>query len=366
MVRAGGLRSLARGRCARRIAQWRIDGRVFRISDQLPFAIASPAGSLLPPESFISRHPMDGPQHCLSEQGPRCVPHRGPAVTGLSACKRPRISSLAAGSRFSGGRSYVAASISSTSPISSTSKLTAPSEVRTTMFIGDLSPPRGGNRSRRRISMAVTIWPRRLIKPSITPGACGTGVICWKRNTSWTLRTSTPKNRSATKKVENCPLSCSQLGFHDRRITSPWTTSASTSSGTAQTTSAVTSAWPLIQAPARGRTSHGNPKARRSGLRLPGPAQPSQPTPRQESSPTPAGGAWRQAEPDRATGRKIERRQHQVHRLLLQPGNRLFQVRCLEHHISRHVQTAADHGPRECRGVGDQDPLPTRMPVCYP
>ncbi len=86
--------------------------------------------------------------------------------------------------KVSGGASKLTSSTSTTSPISSTSRLTAPSSERTTTFMASMSAGRGSNSSLRRKSTAVTIWPRRLIRPLTTAGASGTFVISSERITS--------------------------------------------------------------------------------------------------------------------------------------------------------------------------------------
>ncbi len=56
-------------------------------------------------------------------------------------------------------------------------------------------------------------------------------------------------------------------------------------------------------------------------------------------------------------GRKIERRHHHVHHILLQPANGFIQIRGLDDLIALHVQTAPDQAARECRGLGNQNPF---------
>ena len=64
-----------------------------------------------------------------------------------------------------------------------------------------------------------------------------------------------------------------------------------------------------------------------------------------------------------AVGRKVQRRHDDVHRLLLQPANRLVQIGGLQDPVARHVQAAPDQASRERRGFGDQDPLAARGPA---
>src|ERR1019366_4929515 len=116
----------------------------------------------------------------------------------------PRTTWRAKPCSVSGGLSSVSSSTSMTSPISSTSTLTAPSLVRTTTFMGSWPSGRSCRPSRRRKSMADTICPRRLIMPLTTLGARGTRVIFWYWMTSCTCGTGVPKKCPSRKNVQNC------------------------------------------------------------------------------------------------------------------------------------------------------------------
>ena len=62
-------------------------------------------------------------------------------------------------------------------------------------------------------------------------------------------------------------------------------------------------------------------------------------------------------------GRKVQRRHDDVHRMLLQPANRLIQIGDLQDVVARHVQAAPDQAARERRGFGDEDSLAARGPA---
>ena len=76
--------------------------------------------------------------------------------------------------------------------------------------------------------------------------------------------------------------------------------------------------------------------------------------------PTPAAARMAASRAELPSGRKVQRRHDDVHRLLLQPANRLVQIRGLQDPVARHVQAAADQASRERRGFGDEDPLAAR------
>src|SRR3954464_8609541 len=116
------------------------------------------------------------------------------------------MSSRAWPSRVSGGVSKSAASTSTTSAIESTSRLTASPWSRTTMTTASVPSGRGLRPSRSRSSIAVTTWPRRLIRPATAGGASGTRVSFWLRSTSCTCSTSTPYRSPSRRKVASCPL----------------------------------------------------------------------------------------------------------------------------------------------------------------
>src|SRR4051812_20269725 len=109
--------------------------------------------------------------------------------------------SRAAPSRVSGGASKSRRSTSTTSAMLSTSRLTASPCSRTTMTTASSPSGRAGRPSRSRSSIAVTTWPRRLIRPATAGGASGTRVMLWLRSTSWTCSTSTPKRSPSSQKV---------------------------------------------------------------------------------------------------------------------------------------------------------------------
>src|SRR3954447_8649100 len=101
----------------------------------------------------------------------------------------------------SGGASKSRRSTSTTSAMLSTSRLTASPWSRTTMTTGSSPTGRAGRPSRSRSSMAVTTWPRRLIRPATAGGASGTRVMLWLRSTSCTCSTSTPNRSPSSQKV---------------------------------------------------------------------------------------------------------------------------------------------------------------------
>src|SRR3954453_6199751 len=109
--------------------------------------------------------------------------------------------SRAAPSRVSGGASKSRRSTSTTSAMLSTSRLTASPCSRTTMTTASSPSGRAGRPSRSRSSIAVTTWPRRLIRPATAGGASGTRVMLWLRSTSCTCSTSTPKRSPSSQKV---------------------------------------------------------------------------------------------------------------------------------------------------------------------
>src|SRR3954451_6477966 len=104
-------------------------------------------------------------------------------------------------SRVSGGASKSQTSTSTTSAMLSTSRLTASPCSRTTMTTASCPSGRGLRPSRSRSSIAVTTWPRRLIRPATAEGASGTRVMLWLRSTSCTCSTSTPKRSPSSQKV---------------------------------------------------------------------------------------------------------------------------------------------------------------------
>src|SRR3954453_8602171 len=104
-------------------------------------------------------------------------------------------------SRVSGGASKSRTFTSTTSAMLSTSRLTASPCSRTTMTTASWPSGRGPRPSRSRSSIAVTTWPRRLIRPATAGGASGTRVIPWLRSTSCTCSTSTPKRSPSSQKV---------------------------------------------------------------------------------------------------------------------------------------------------------------------
>src|SRR4051794_11288053 len=116
------------------------------------------------------------------------------------------MSSRALPSRVSGGVSKSVASTSTTSAIESTSRLTASPCSRTTMTTASVPSGRGLRPSRSRSSIAVTTWPRRLIRPATAVGASGTRVSPWLRSTSCTCSTSTPYRSPSSRKVASWPL----------------------------------------------------------------------------------------------------------------------------------------------------------------
>src|SRR4051812_17524278 len=83
----------------------------------------------------------------------------------------------------------------------STRRLTASPCSRTTMTTASWPSGRGLRPSRSRSSIAVTTWPRRLIRPATAGGASGTRGIPWLRSTSCTCSTSTPKRSPSSQKV---------------------------------------------------------------------------------------------------------------------------------------------------------------------
>src|SRR4051794_21346936 len=83
----------------------------------------------------------------------------------------------------------------------STRRLTASPCSRTTMTTASWPSGRGLRPNRSRSSIAVTTWPRRLIRPATAGGASGTRVIPWLRSTSCTCSTSTPKRSPSSQKV---------------------------------------------------------------------------------------------------------------------------------------------------------------------
>src|SRR3954451_1592632 len=109
--------------------------------------------------------------------------------------------SRAAPSRVSGGASKSRRSTSTTSAMLSTSSLTASPCSRTTMTTASSPSGRAGRPSRSRRSIAVTTWPRRLIRPATAGGASGTRVMLWLRSTSCTCSTSTPNRSPSSQKV---------------------------------------------------------------------------------------------------------------------------------------------------------------------
>src|SRR5271157_2569114 len=202
--------------------------------------------------------------------------------------------------------------------------------------------------------------------------------MCWKRNTSWTRRTSTPKNRSATKNVENCPLvsASSDLRVAVGVVMDYLFVSAVTSVCGHERLRSRASCGDrrrLGGIEPRGqpgdRFEHRFPVELRLAVletrRLAGSCldllrriSQRQDRDRLPLRPPAHGGEQRGA----AVGRKIERRYHEVHRLLLQPANHLVQVCGLEDPVAGHVQAAPDQTPRERRAIGDEDPLA----VCGP
>src|SRR4051812_173081 len=115
------------------------------------------------------------------------------------------MSSRAWPSRVSGGVSKSPACTSTTSAMESTSRLTASPCSRTTMTTASVPSGRGGRPRRSRSSIAVTTWPRRLIRPATAAGASGTRVRPWLRSTSCTCATSTPYRSPSSQKVASCP-----------------------------------------------------------------------------------------------------------------------------------------------------------------
>src|SRR5919206_3235047 len=105
----------------------------------------------------------------------------------------------------SGGGSKSRDSTSTTSARASTSRLTASPCSRTTITTASLPAGRGGRPSRSRSSIAVTTWPRRLIRPATAAGASGTRVRPWLRSTSCTCSTSTPYRSPSSQKVASWP-----------------------------------------------------------------------------------------------------------------------------------------------------------------
>src|SRR6476661_7373587 len=118
-------------------------------------------------------------------------------------------------SSVSGGASKSAASTSTTSAIESTSRLTASPCSRTTMTTASVPSGLGGRPSRSRSSIAVTTWPRRLIRPATAVGASGTRVRPWLRSTSCTCSTSTPYRSPSSRKVASWPLVARALVLAD-------------------------------------------------------------------------------------------------------------------------------------------------------
>src|SRR3954447_13619976 len=118
----------------------------------------------------------------------------------------PRIRSRAWPSSVSGGASKSAASTSTTSAMESTRRLTASPCRRTTMTTASVPAGRGGRPRRSRSSIAVTTWPRRLIRPATAAGASGTRVRPWLLSTSCTCSTSTPYRSPSSRKVASWPL----------------------------------------------------------------------------------------------------------------------------------------------------------------
>src|SRR3954471_189898 len=115
------------------------------------------------------------------------------------------MSSRAWPSRVSGGVSKSPACTSTTSAMESTSRLTASPCSRTTMTHASVPSGRGGRPRRSRSSIAVTTWPRRLIRPATAAGASGTRVRPWLRSTSCTCSTSTPYRSPSSQKVASWP-----------------------------------------------------------------------------------------------------------------------------------------------------------------
>src|SRR3954451_23374944 len=116
------------------------------------------------------------------------------------------MSSRACPSRVSGGASKSAASTSTTSAMESTRRLTASPCRRTTMTTASVPSGRGGRPRRSRSSIAVTTWPRRLIRPATAAGASCTRVRPWLLSTSCTCSTSTPYRSPSSRKVASWPL----------------------------------------------------------------------------------------------------------------------------------------------------------------
>ena len=151
-------------------------------------------------------------------QYPPFAPYRERATTDPSVCRR-RESSPALRDRDSPeGVHRWRTSLSTTSPISSTSKLTAPSSPHDHVD-RHLASVRVGHPSRRRKSIAVTICPRRLISPSMTSGA--------KRNVGHLLvpedllhaeHIHAEKTGPSTKNVESSSVGLGRLWFQDRGI----------------------------------------------------------------------------------------------------------------------------------------------------
>src|SRR4051795_5005024 len=88
----------------------------------------------------------------------------------------------------------------------STRRLTASPCRRTTMTTASVPAGRGGRPRRSRNSIAVTTWPRRLIRPATALGASGTRVRPWLLSTSCTCSTSMPYRSPSSRKVASCPL----------------------------------------------------------------------------------------------------------------------------------------------------------------
>src|SRR5258708_5872579 len=104
-------------------------------------------------------------------------------------------------------------STSSTCPIASTRKLTVSSSLLTTTFISGPLLFSSPSPSPFRKSIAVTIFPRRLINPRTALPASGTCVIACSRITSCTSSTGIPYNRCPIQNVQNCRRSLTLSPF---------------------------------------------------------------------------------------------------------------------------------------------------------